>query len=81
MKLRVGLFLATVVLGGMLLSGMVLAKELVGGPGNNNYKGTKGTDYIYGGVAQTISVVRKALTTSTAKGAVTVCMADSAVTR
>jgi len=49
MKLRVGLILATMVLVGMLLSGVVLAQRLVGGPGHNNYMGTKGTDYIYGG--------------------------------
>jgi Ca2+-binding RTX toxin-like protein len=49
MKLRVGLILTTMVLGVMLLSGMVLAKTLIGGPGNNNYMGTKGTDKIFGG--------------------------------
>jgi hypothetical protein len=49
MKLWVGLILTTMVLGVMLLSGVVLAKKLVGGPGNNNYMGSNDTDYIYGG--------------------------------
>jgi len=49
MKLRVGLILATMVLGGMLLSGVVLAKNLTGGPGRNNYMGGNGTDTISGG--------------------------------
>jgi hypothetical protein len=80
MKLWVGLILTTMVLGVMLLSGVVLAKKLVGGPGNNNYMGSNDTDYIYGGVAQTISVVRTALTISLATRAMTVCMADAAMT-
>jgi Ca2+-binding RTX toxin-like protein len=49
MKLRVGLILATMVLGGMLLSGVVLAQKIKGGPGNNNLTGTDSTDVIRGG--------------------------------
>src|SRR5215208_3921521 len=49
MKLCVGLILATMVLGGgMLLSGVVLAKTIKGGPGPNKYTGSNGADYIKG---------------------------------
>lgn len=47
MKQRVGLILATMVLGGMLLSGVVLAKTLGSGP--NTYTGSNGPEYIDGG--------------------------------
>src|SRR5215211_2534768 len=43
MKLRVGLILATMVLGGMLLSGVVLAKTC-----SHNCRGTGGDDYLTG---------------------------------
>jgi Ca2+-binding RTX toxin-like protein len=49
MKLRVGLtILATMVLGGMLLSGVVLAKNKTGDSNPNTLMGTNSTDYIRG---------------------------------
>jgi Ca2+-binding RTX toxin-like protein len=48
MKLRVGLILATMLLGGMLLSEVVLAKDIRGGPNADNLPGTNRRDYIKG---------------------------------
>jgi Ca2+-binding RTX toxin-like protein len=48
MKLRMVLILATMVLGGMLLSGVVLAKPIKGGSGNDTLPGTNSKDYIKG---------------------------------
>jgi VCBS repeat-containing protein len=48
MKLRVGLILTTMMLGVMLLSGVVLAKNFPGGPGRNNFMGTNSRDYMFG---------------------------------
>jgi Ca2+-binding RTX toxin-like protein len=49
MKLRAVLILATVVLGGMLLSGVALAVTKYGDADPNKLMGTNNTDYIYGG--------------------------------
>jgi Ca2+-binding RTX toxin-like protein len=48
MKLWVGLIVATMVLGGMLLSGVVLAKTIKGGPDADSLTGTNSADYIKG---------------------------------
>jgi hypothetical protein len=80
MKLRAVLILATVVLGGMLLSGVALAVTKYGDADPNKLMGTNNTDYIYGGMAETKSVVRTAMTGSMATMAVTVCIADTAMT-
>jgi len=73
MKLWVGLIVATMVLGGgMLLSGVVLAKTIKGGPGNNNFTGTNGADYIKGNGGADILYGDRAMT---------VCMAAAAMTR
>jgi Ca2+-binding RTX toxin-like protein len=69
MKLRVGLILATMLLGGMLLSGVVLAKNIHGDSRNNNLPGTNGTDNIKGnGGADTIDGKKGPDTISGGKG-------------
>jgi VCBS repeat-containing protein len=48
MKLRSVLIVATVLLGGMLLSGVVLAKDIIGGPRDDQLSGTNNADLIKG---------------------------------
>jgi hypothetical protein len=48
MKLRLVLIVATVLLGGVLLSGVVLAKTIRGGPNHDQLSGTNNADYIKG---------------------------------
>ena len=69
MKLWALLIVATMLLGGMLLSGVVLAKDIRGDGRNNNLTGTNGTDYIKGnGGADTIDGKKGADTISGGKG-------------
>lgn len=70
MKLWALLIVATMLLGGMLLSGVVLAKNIKGDGRNNNLTGTNGTDNIKGnGGADTIDGKKGADTISGGKGA------------
>jgi hypothetical protein len=48
MKLRSVLIVATMLLGGMLLSGVVLAKDIIGGPRDDQLSGTNNADLIKG---------------------------------